>query len=74
MVSLRLHLLLLLVGIASAGRILNGDIGVDYGNAGSMTKLTFSFMLSNSITKTDYIKIALPFPLHSQLVPAYPAT
>ena len=39
-----------------------------------MTQLSFSFMLQNSIDSDDYIKIALPFPLHSQLVPAYPAT
>jgi hypothetical protein len=60
--------------IAFSGRILSGDLSVDYANAGKMTKLSFSFMLENSIDKSDYIKIALPFPLHSQLVPAYPAT
>lgn len=31
-------------------------------------------MLENSIDQGDYIKVALPFPLHSSLVPAYPAT
>jgi hypothetical protein len=56
------------------GRILNGDLWVDYANAGSMTQLSFSFMLSNPINQWDYIKVALPFPLHSSLVPAYPAT
>lgn len=63
---------LLIVDIKS-GRILSGDLSVDYANAGFMTRLSFSFMLQNSIDKNDYIKISLPFPLHSQLVPAYPA-
>lgn len=31
-------------------------------------------MLENAIDEFDYIKVALPFPLHSSLVPAYPAT
>ncbi len=57
----------------NAGRILNGDLWVDYANAGNMTKLSFSFMLQNAIYDSDYIKASLPFPLHSQLVPAYPA-
>ena len=56
-----------------AGRILSGDVNVDYANAGSMTQLSFSFMLSNAITATDFILISLPFPFHSQLIPAFPA-
>ena len=64
----------LLLTIALSGRILSGDLSVDYGNAGTMTKLSFSFMLENAIDENDYIKIALPFPLHSKLVPSYPAT
>lgn len=39
-----------------------------------MTELAFSFMLESPIDETDYIKVSLPFPLHSSLVPAYPAT
>lgn len=66
--------LLLCINLVGCGRILSGDLAVDYANAGKMTKLSFSFMLENSIDENDYIKIALPFPLHSQLVPAYPAT
>ena len=31
-------------------------------------------MLENSLDSNDYIKVALPFPLHSKLVPAFPAT
>jgi hypothetical protein len=38
-----------------------------------MTQLSFSFMLSNSINSDDYLKVALPFPFHSQLTPAVPA-
>lgn len=67
-------LILSLVLIVQGGRILNGDLTVDYANAGSMTQLSFSFMLSNSLTPTDYILVALPFPFHSQLIPAFPAT
>lgn len=66
-------LLLLLVGAVHSGRILSGDVQLDYANAGSMTQLSFSFMLSNSITATDFILLALPFPFHSQLIPAFPA-
>lgn len=64
----------ILISLSLGGRILSGDLSVDYANAGKMTKLSFSFMLQNSIDQSDYIKVALPFPLHSQLVPAYPAT
>ncbi len=64
----------ILISLTLGGRILSGDLSVDYANAGKMTKLSFSFMLENSIDEADYIKVALPFPLHSQLVPAYPAT
>lgn len=35
---------LLIVDIKS-GRILSGDLSVDYANAGFMTRLSFSFML-----------------------------
>lgn len=66
--------ILLFIVFVNGGRILSGDLSVDYANAGKMTKLSFSFMLENSIDENDYIKVALPFPLHSQLVPAYPAT
>lgn len=66
-------LIALLLSCALAGRILSGDVEVDYANAGSMTKLSFSFMLSNSITPTDYLLVALPFPFHSELIPAFPA-
>jgi hypothetical protein len=66
--------LCILVSLVLGGRILSGDLSVDYANAGKMTKISFSFMLENSIDQSDYIKISLPFPLHSQLVPAYPAT
>lgn len=69
-----LLLLLLLLQLGQTGRILNGDVWTDYTNAGSMTELTFSFMLENPIDAQDYIKASLPFPLHSSLVPAYPAT
>lgn len=69
-----LVLLVALVSTAFAGRILNGDLWIDYANAGSMTELGFSFMLENPIDSYDYIKVALPFPLHASLVPAYPAT
>jgi len=68
-----IFIVLLLVG-AMGGRILSGDVQVDYANAGSMTQLSFSFMLSNSITANDYILLAVPFPFHSQLIPAFPAT
>ena len=60
-----LLLLLVLVLTANAGRILGGDVQVDYANAGSMTQLSFSFMLSNSITPSDYLLVALPFPFHN---------
>ena len=63
-----------MLGLARSGRILSGDIWVDYANAGSMTEISFSFMLQNGIDEKDYIQTALPFPLHSSLVPAYPAT
>lgn len=68
-----LLLLLLLMVAASGSRILSGDVQVDYANAGSMTQLSFSFMLSNPITSHDYILVALPFPFHSELIPAFPA-
>ena len=67
-------LLLTLIVAAQGGRILSGDVQVDYANAGSMTQLSFSFMLSNAITDSDYLLAALPFPLHSELIPAFPAT
>ena len=67
-------LLLALLLAVQAGRILSGDVQVDYANAGSMTQLSFSFMLSNSITPRDYLLVALPFPFQSQLTPAFPAT
>lgn len=63
-----------LYAIVHGGRILNGDLWTDYVNAGSMTELSFTFMLENSIDQYDYIKVALPFPLHATLTPAYPAT
>lgn len=44
-----LLLLSTLLGFSQTGRILNGDLWVDYANAGSMTELAFSFMLENSI-------------------------
>jgi hypothetical protein len=68
-----LMFLLWLLVAAHAGRILSGDVKVDYANAGSMTQLSFSFMLSNSITNHDYLLVALPFPFHSELIPAFPA-
>lgn len=71
---MKLLVSLCLLAIALCGRIQKGDVWVDYANAGSMTELSFSFMLENSIDQGDYIKVALPFPLHSSLVPAYPAT
>ena len=70
---LRLACLLLLWTATFAGRIYSGDLSVDYANAGKMTQLSFSFMLSNSITSDDFLKVALPFPFHSQLTPAVPA-
>lgn len=66
-------LVLALCLCVEGGRILSGDVNVDYANAGSMTQLSFSFMLSNAITNTDFILVALPFPFHSQLIPAFPA-
>ena len=60
-----LLLLLALLLTAQAGRILGGDVQVDYANAGSMTQLSFSFMLSNPITASDYLLVALPFPFHN---------
>ena len=42
-------LILLLILFVNGGRILSGDLSVDYANAGKMTKLSFSFMLENSI-------------------------
>ena len=71
---MQLVLSLCLVASVLGGRIQKGDLWVDYANAGSMTELSFSFMLENAIDQWDYIKVALPFPLHSSLVPAYPAT
>jgi hypothetical protein len=65
--------LVLLFLTCSCGRIYSGDLSVDYANAGKMTQLSFSFMLSNSINSDDYLKVALPFPFHSQLTPAVPA-
>lgn len=62
--KLLIFIVILLV-TAHSGRILSGDIEVDYANAGSMTQLSFSFMLSNSITPRDYLLVALPFPFHS---------
>ena len=43
--GLRLIFLVLLLGTVFSGRIISGDLSVDYGNAGTMTKLSFSFML-----------------------------
>lgn len=71
---MKLLLILLLITTVWTGRILSGDVHVDYANAGSMTQLAFSFMLSNSITPHDYLLVALPFPFHSELIPAFPAT
>lgn len=68
-----LFLLLCLLATVGCGRIYNGDLTVDYANAGKMTQLSFTFMLSNSINSDDYLKVALPFPFHSQLTPAVPA-
>lgn len=68
-----LLLVLALCLCVEGGRILSGDVNVDYANAGSMTQLSFSFMLSNAVTNTDFILVALPFPFHSQLIPAFPA-
>lgn len=69
-----LILLLAVLSCTHSGRILSGDVQVDYANAGSMTQLSFSFMLSNTIMPTDYLQVSLPFPFHSQLIPAFPAT
>ena len=66
--------LLLLATTIYSGRILSGDVEVDYANAGSMSQLSFSFMLSNPITPTDFLAVQLPFPFHSELVPAFPAS
>lgn len=41
--------ILLLISFVQGGRILSGDLSVDYANAGKMTRLSFSFMLENSI-------------------------
>lgn len=68
-----LLLVLCLLFLANCGRIYSGDLAVDYANAGKMTQLSFTFMLSNSINSDDYLKVALPFPFHSQLTPAVPA-
>lgn len=70
----KLFLLLFIISFVYTGPILSGDLFVDYANAGSMTKLSFSFMLSNTIYQTDYIQVSMPFPFHASLVPAYPAT
>jgi len=69
-----LLLTLLLLGTIKGGRILGGDVNLNYANAGSMTELSFSFMLSNPITSNNFILLALPFPFHSALIPAFPAT
>lgn len=69
-----LFFLVLLLTVAESGRIKNGDILLDYANAGYMKELSFSFILENDIDESDYIKIGLPFPLHAQLTPAVPAT
>lgn len=69
-----LLLLLWLIVCLEGGRILAGDVNLNYANAGSMTQLSFSFMLSNSITSNNFILLALPFPFHSALIPAFPAT
>lgn len=71
--KLMIMILLWVIGV-ECGRILSGDVWVDYANAGSMTELGFSFMLQSPIDNTDYIKVVLPFPLHASLSPAYPAT
>lgn len=42
---MQLLLTLFLVTAAFSGRIQKGDLWVDYANAGSMTELSFSFML-----------------------------
>lgn len=71
MASLLVVLFIVLLG--NCGRIYSGDLAVDYANAGKMTQLSFTFMLSSSINSDDYLKVALPFPFHSQLTPAVPA-
>jgi hypothetical protein len=48
-IILLLTILLLLLNPIYSGRILSGDLAVDYANAGQMTKLSFSFMLENTI-------------------------
>lgn len=68
-----LILALLLLACVKGGRILAGDVNLNYANAGSMTQLSFSFMLSNPITSNNFILLALPFPFHSALIPAFPA-
>jgi len=70
----KFFVLLFIITLTNSGQILSGDLFLDYANAGSMTKLSFSFMLSNTIYSNDYIQVSMPFPFHASLVPAYPAT
>ncbi len=43
--SILFTILLILISSTNCGKILSGDLSVDYANAGTMTKLSFSFML-----------------------------
>ena len=46
---IKAFLLALLLFTAFSGRILNGDVEVDYANAGIMKEISFSFLLENAI-------------------------
>ena len=43
------------------------DFSLDYPNANEFKTLSFSFSLDTTIDKTDYLKIALPFEMHTTL-------
>jgi len=41
------------------------DLSFDYPNANSFTTLSFSFSLDTTLVNTDYLKIQLPFLIHT---------
>ena len=68
------YFLILLLNIINtyfvqAGHIYGWDIELNYNNAGYASEFIFPFSLENMITKNDYLKIIMPFPLHTSYDP-----
>ena len=64
-----IFIILLVVSKSLASFIHYIDFSLDYPNANELTTLSFSFSLETTIDKTDYLKIVLPFEMHSTIDP-----